>query len=163
MEKNELALALKILKLGREAIVADFCTENPDLYEAMFDYEPSSGEMDVALSRYSFNWLSRHPNFFEKFREDEGLTFGEISPKVFFQAYRNLCESFLRKTAVTSGEGCSIFEQSIQSSVRYLDELLEAGGRSDERMRRLVYESKKSRKLFERLCNELKGSSNGNS
>lgn len=142
-------------------MASEFCAEEPDLYRPMFAYKPLSSEMDVALSRYSFNWLSGHPRFHQEILEDEGLASGAESG-VFLQAYRNLCESFLRGDSVPPGQKSPILEELVKSSVKYLDELLQVSELSDERMRRLAYESEKSRHLFERLCENLKDNHNGN-
>jgi hypothetical protein len=162
MTKNELLRVLKSLKLGRQSIVSEFCAEEPDLYRPMFAYKPFSGDMDVALSRYSFNWLSKHPSFYKEALEEEGASGAEFSSEAFFRAYRTLCESFMRQDSVAPGQKSPILEELVKSSVKYLDELLQVSDRSDERMRRLVYESEKSRHLFERRCENLKGSHNGN-
>lgn len=163
MRKNELLLTLKSLRLARQSMVSEFCAEEPALYRPMFAYRPFSSEMNVALSRYSFNWLSRHPRFYQEVSAEESPVSGtEFSLSVFFQAYRRLCESFLQLDSVAPGQKSPILEDLVKSSVKYLDELLQVSERSDERMRRLVYESEKSRYLFERLCEDLKGNSDGN-
>lgn len=159
MNRSELLESLKFLKLGRETIVADYCTEEPRLYKPMFRYNSNSIDMKIALEKYTFSWLTQHPSNYKKNiekRNPNEYQKANFNKNNIALTYRKLCEKFIISNDATPGEKGIALEKIVEETVTYLDSLLCTSEKSDGHLERLVYQSEKSRHLFERRLNELK-------
>jgi hypothetical protein len=164
MKRNEILSTLASFKKGREALVADFCNEEPRLYRPMFAHKPLSSDMNIAISRYMFGWLGHHPFFYkELLNTSSGKSPIAAASQIdgFIEAYRNLCEKFVVGDLCGSGDKSHVLEKVVKDSIEYLDGLLSVSKRSDERLEMLCYQGEKSKHLFDRAFNGLREGNNG--
>ena len=164
MKKNELLNTLASFKKGREALVADFCDEEPRLYRPMFAHKPLSSDMNIAVSRYMFGWLGHHPFFYKELlnvssEESPIAPASEVSG--FIESYRSLCEKFVVGELCGFSDKSHVLEKVVKDSIEYLDGLLSVSERADERLERLCYQGEKSKHLFDRAFNELREGNDG--
>jgi len=157
MDRLGLLSALASFKKGREALVVDYCTEEPRLFKPMFSYESNSAEMSIALEKYMLGWLAEHPSYFRGGKK-ENAEYSDVEVNVFFRAYRGLLKKFIfnANVDVDKGKISSCLEEIVNDSIEYLNKLLLLSERSDVRLEKLRYQSEKSKYLFERNLKDLK-------
>lgn len=153
MPPNELLITLTALQKGRQSFVDDFVNEEPRLYRPMFSCEPESAEMQIAASRFVYEWISRHPALFQEILSETRVDGGGA---LFVKAYRNLCESFISGESRETDKS-HILEKLVNDTIEYLDRLLTTSSRASDSLEKLKYQSEKSRHLFDRAIREMKG------
>lgn len=158
MTRDEVLKSLAFLKKGRAALIADFSTEEPNLYRPMFLYEPFSSDMNIALDRYIFSWLAKHTLYFDSDAGDvaTSLEINNASVAIFTNAYRLLCQKFLIRSDCKTDTKSEIFEQLVKDSIEAMDSLLIVSKKYDDRLERLRYQGEKSSRLFDRALANLK-------
>ena len=158
MTRSEVLKSLAFLKKGRAALVADFSTEEPNLYRSMFLYEPFSSDMNIALDRYIFSWLAKHPSYFDSDAGDiaASIEISNASVSTFTNAYRLLCQKFLIHSDCKTDATSEIFEQLVKDSIEAMDSLLIVSKKYDDRLEKLRYQGEKSSHLFDRALANLK-------
>lgn len=164
MNKNSLLKTLVFLKKGREAIISDYCGEEPRLFRPMFLHKPQSSDMNIAVDKYMFSWLAQHPSYYKEIIENtkaEQSDSPDVDVDIFVCAYRKLCEKFVVDDGCRGSECSSILENVVQESIDYLDALLTVSEKADDRLERLRYQGEKSKYLFDRAFEELKEGKNG--
>ena len=164
MTPSNLVKILDALKKGRLNLIDDYRTEKPDLYWFMFKYEPFSSDMDAAINRYMFHWLSQHPAIYQSMtmeggKEDASLENGKLD--AFILSYRKLCERFIVDGVSDSKAKSHVLEKMVHDSIMYLDKLLGVSELANMRLQKLVYQNIKSKTVFDRLFNELKEKQDG--
>ncbi len=164
MNRSGLLKALAFLRKGREAILSDYCTEEPRLYRPMFSHEPHSSDMNIALDKYMFSWLAQHPSHYqeiiERTKEEHSNHLG-MEVDVLINAYRKLCEKFIVDDSCHERDSSPILDKVVKESIDYLDTLLTVSEKADDRLERLRYQGEKSKHLFDRALKELKKENNG--
>lgn len=158
MTRDEVLKSLAFLKKGRAALVADFLAEEPSLYRPMFLYEPFSSDMNIALDRYIFSWLAKHPSYFDSDVGDiaANLEANNANVVIFTDAYRLLCQKFLIRSENKIDAKSEIFDQLVKNSIEAMDALLIVSKKYDDRLERLRYQGEKSSYLFDRALADLK-------
>ena len=164
MNRGDLLKILASLEKGREALVADYCTEEPRLYRPMFLHKSNSSDMNIALDKYMFCWLAQHPSYYQDILNNENpVAAQESNPEfnIFINTYRNLCEKFVVGHSTNPGDKSYILENVVKESIDDLENLLTVSEKTDGRLERLRYQGEKSKHLFERILNKLKEGKNG--
>lgn len=163
MNRGDLLNILASLKRGREALVGDYCTEEPRLYRPMFLHKSNSCDMNIALDKYMFGWLAQHPSYYQDVLNKKPVGAQELNSEIniFIDAYRSLCEKFVVGDSTNPGDKSYVLETVVKESIDYLDNLLAVSEKTDDRLERLRYQGEKSKHLFERALNELKEGKNG--
>lgn len=158
MNQTELLRALSVYRRSREQLIKDFVTEERDLYQEMFEHKPNSVAMNLAIERYIFLWLLRHPLIYQELylshregeSEDEQHLFSRFMKH--FQVY---CKMF-----IDSDIDNPVIQVLLQQKIKVLDDLLRADQSANEYIKWVRYQSTKSKNLFERQLDELRSQQN---
>ncbi|SDZ02348.1 hypothetical protein [Nitrosomonas sp. Nm58] len=157
MSREELVFALNILREGRSKLVNSYCSEDPNLYSYMFSLPPNGPEMDLAIDKYFFEWLSAHSDM--QIKECKNSSTPTPSPEItsyFLQAYKKLCERFIVDRINIEGKQSNALTSLVKEKIDNLNKLLAISAQHEEKLKKLRYMSTKEKYLFDELFTSLK-------
>jgi hypothetical protein len=165
----DLVRTLSVYRRSREKLVAALVSEEPGLYHAMFEFKPNSAEMSLALEKYVFLWLVRHPAVYQELYPSQADSQSEADKQLFEQFvkhYHDYCKCFIHDGDLTtdrpsSGIDNPVMEVLLQHKIAFLGDLLKVSQNANQRMQRLRYQSTKAKALFERQFSELRRQQHG--
>lgn len=169
MNRAELVRTLAVYRRSREQLVAELVSEAPELYHAMFEFKPGSVAMRLALDRYVFLWLARHPGVYHELYlsigEKESSDEEELFER-FMKRYHDYCKCFIlndnAKTEELSGAVDNpVISGLLKHKIAFLENLLKVNRNADACLQGMRYQSTKAKVLFERQFDELRRQKNG--
>lgn len=169
MSRAELFRTLAVYRRAREQLVAEFVSEAPELYHAMFEFRPGSVAMRVAMDRHIFLWLISHPRIYQELylsigesesSDEEGLFVR------FMKRYHDYCMCFILSSDSTTEEPSGAIDNPVIScllkhKIAFLESLLKVNRDADTCLQGMRYQSTKAKFLFERQFDELRRQKNG--
>lgn len=163
MKLSRIEAHLKCFKLGREALAAKFSKEDPALYMEMFFNEASPSRMELAKSKFFFEWVTSHPIIFA----EENYSSSDHSPEDgqlasdFFEIYKMFLQVCFSGSGRLSSDTSDALLDLSQDYLRSIQAMLEISLSDREKLDRLRYQHEKSKKIFERELKKLQGDENG--
>jgi hypothetical protein len=165
MSREELTFTLNTLRDGRRNLVNAYCSEDHGLYFYIFSFAPGGPEMELAINKYFFEWLSAHSNMTTKECNDDSslvLCPPEFTD-YFLHAYKKLCEQFIVDKPNIDSEQSNAMTILVKEKISSLKRLIEIGSQHEDKLKKLQYLSVKERYLFNKLFTSLKESNYGHS
>jgi len=154
LEKGELLLILEILKFLRKKMIEEFINKEPEIFNPSFMYENSNVQLELSIKKYFLAWVNCHMIFLD---ENNNLNVNEEKfIKLFLHIYRNLMEKIRSDFETKSIDGVFI-NNIINEEIKYINELLKLGDKTERKMNYLLLEHNKNKVLFDRKIKELKG------
>lgn len=153
--QDTLTFSLLALKEARKVLVQDFIEENPEIYRPMFQYEKSNTQMMLAKEKHIITWLDSHWNLIEKnLNQELDSTVHNEFRYSFAEIFLRLLKKFDTDRRVRSSP---LAIRLLKPKIDNLEKLLDLGDRHDNRINKLLYDSDRHKRIFERKFAELKG------
>lgn len=155
----ELLRTLAVYERARAQLVADFVQEEPELYHSMFEFQPHSAAMRLAVERYIVLWLMQHANFYQKLF----LIESDAEPRKqdalfvkFMDNYYKYCKNFLSIRKGKNEDALAIGYDFLKHRIGFLDDLLEVNQKANSRLKHIRYQNSKARAFYEKQFAELR-------
>lgn len=169
MSRTELLRTLSVYRRSREQLVAAFITEEPEPYQAMFQFRSGSVAMSLAVERFILLWLIRHPAIYQELYLSQGEGESEEEQQLFvsfMKHYFSYCKCFIVGEDSKAGPSPGPIDGPVTQVLllhkrAFLDDLLKVSQNADARLQRLRYQSTKTKALFDRQFAALRRQQHG--
>ena len=154
MNQAELLRVLSVYRQSRKQLIKAFVTEDPELYQEMFEHKPGSVAIALAIERYNFAWLMRHPLIYQELYLHHGAPESQDEEHLFScftKHFYTYCKGFFDAEIDNS-----VIVILLQHRIKVLDELLRVNQSANEYLRNVRYQNTKAKRLFERQLDELR-------
>ena len=147
MNRLELNQTLAVLRLARASLIERTCSEEPELFTKLYQYENNRRALSLSFEQEFIDWINRH---FE-LAEAQGLLDSTVFLQIILQLmgrHQALDEALLKEMGAVSNELLQQKREIIQS-------IIQADMNSEKNYQRLLYSLEKDKALFQRQFNHL--------
>lgn len=139
---------LKVLKIARSKLVADFLKRDPLIFLSLFKYENNANLINISLENYFISWINYHFHIWEKY-------INQTSEKMFLKTMDLFLRKYLADTKKKALTNFEFVTDLLNKKLSVLHNLMDVEDKDTYRNNRMIMEYEKDKALFRREINRL--------
>ncbi|WP_204140723.1 hypothetical protein [Halomicronema sp. CCY15110] len=152
LEPEELSEMLVFLKSMRQKLLADFLSQEREVFIPMFAYENEPVSMDIAIEKYFLGWLNEHFSFLSEESDD----YKEAVRQAFLVFMSSLIQEHIKyKQKHLAKKSESFVFPVLRAKIDFLESLLNVSANGNKKYNELLFAREKDRALFQRQLDKL--------